>query len=120
MSFDDLRFRYQDPNLVALLIEKYQLTDQGVHRLTDDTDLKQIRNRLVNRLRDHDQTRGATIKRFMDQKTNKVEHVHSAWTNIDFDIFGFVKIVMPKEEGKEEEVVTIPYHFKGIKQDKLW
>ena len=120
MAFENIKFRYEDEKLVALLVQKYQVNTEGIHRIVDDTDTKQIKNRITNRLRQCDETKGARIKTFMDPKTNRVQTVMSAWTNIDFDIFGFCKIVMPKQEGLEEEVITIPFYLKTITTSKLW
>jgi len=105
MSKENFAFRGDSQEFVLRIAKKHELSTEGIIQITNSSDVKQVRNRLMNKV--HEVKPGATLMWSPPDKA----HVLSVFTNDNLDIFGFAKIILPGSEEADGEVIMVPFHL---------
>ena len=100
-------FKGDEPKFIEKIAKKYNLSTEGIRAIEYTSDKIQLEKRFENALK----------SKFPGTKllwNTKGKHkIFYAFINDNLDIFGFAKVVLPKNDDQEYgDVIMVPFHMK--------
>lgn len=104
---NDYGFRGENDDFIKKIAKKYDLSIEGIKEIKHVSDLKQLERRFTSELKAA--YPGAKLMWNPKTRTSIIQF----FTNDKLDIFGFAKVIQPKNEDEAEGLVAmVPFHMK--------